>query len=277
MSQISPLNITVLANRDLASTVALNLLLPELIQFGHRVRVFLSARVGKAKPQPGPLEELKFFEQTLFNEILFPALGDSITGHWRSYDGLGGQIGQEFEILNRINSAAGLETLRAAAPDLILSIRYGGILKAKAIAVPRLGVLNLHSGLLPQYRGVMATFWALLNGDRELGTTLHTIDDGTIDTGSILGQTRLDVVPGRSYLWHVLQLYPDGCRQMLDAVARLAAGETLDRRPQPEDGAYYTFPTPSDLSAFTDAGYRLYDHGEIVEIARRFFTPDSSS
>ena len=49
---------------------------------------------------------------------------------------------------------------------------YRRILKAAAIQIPRHGVLNLHSGLLPAYKGLMATFWATLNGEEEIGCTL---------------------------------------------------------------------------------------------------------
>ena len=49
-----------------------------------------------------------------------------------------------------------------------------------------LGVLNLHSGKLPDYRGVMATFRAMMAEDETLFSTVHWIDDKTIDTGRIL-------------------------------------------------------------------------------------------
>ena len=53
----------------------------------------------------------------------------------------------------------------------------------------------------PDYKGVMATFRALMHGDSELNMTLHTIDDSGIDTGKILGYSTLEVDPSRSYLW----------------------------------------------------------------------------
>ena len=65
----------------------------------------------------------------------------------------------------------------------------------------------------------MATFWALLNGESEIGTTLHFIDDASIDTGRIVGSTRLRVDSRRSYLWHVLSLYEEGCEQLVHAAS----------------------------------------------------------
>jgi methionyl-tRNA formyltransferase len=152
----------------------------------------------------------------------------------------------------------------------VLCIRYGGILKNAAITIPELGVINLHSGLLPDYRGVMASFRALLNGDTQLGATVHYISDGSIDTGDIIGTTRIDVDPGHSYLWHVLQLYPGACQLLSATVAQLAAGGEVSRQPQPSGGSYYSFPTVAELARFRESGYRLYNVDEISDIAHYF-------
>ena len=299
-----PMNLTILANSDLASCIALNHLVPQLE--GHTISVLLSSQVGakQTKAVPPSLAELKFFEQTLFTELLFPAL-DSVTGghatgsdiaseppplhtfnglktgRWQTADQpepLHGRIGNGTQtpsvrtvaILNQINTNEGLARLRVTRPDLILSIRYGVILREAAIAVPRLGVLNLHSGRLPDYRGVMASFWALLNGETVLGTTLHFIDDPGIDTGRVVSTTTLPVRADKSYLWHVLALYEDGCRNMAQAVAALASGEPLPASPQAKGGHYYTFPDESDLARFAAGGRYLFTRDEVVAVARRF-------
>lgn len=265
------MNITVLANRDLASNLALNLLLPALVQT-HKVRVFLSSRVGGSAVAPLELQQLKFFEQTLFNELLFPALQDSSTdARLHSFDRLERITDMPpIQVLNKINSEEGLQTLAGTAPDLVLSIRYGGILKDDAIAIPSLGVLNLHSGLLPAYRGVMATFYAMLNGESEIGTTLHYIRDAGIDTGDIIGDTRVALSTDHSYLWNVLQLYPSGVELMLGCVQKISAGEAVAPRPQSQGGDYYSFPTAEQLQHFAQMGLRLYDVDELTAIAKQY-------
>jgi methionyl-tRNA formyltransferase len=152
----------------------------------------------------------------------------------------------------------------------VLSIRFGVILRSEAIAIPRLGVLNLHSGLLPEYRGVMATFYALLNGAKRIGTTVHFIRDRGIDTGPILGRTTLEVEPGRSYLHHVLNLYPEGCALLAQTAQRLLAGESVEGMPQGGSGAYYTFPTTEELVCFHAAGHRLFDGDELLAFTQRY-------
>ncbi len=271
---MTELNITILCNQDLASNVTLNALVPALAG-QHRLRVFYSSRVGGG---PGPiqaLELLRFFEQSLFNELLFPALSTAAArGELLGFADLGERWQVPIEPLNGVNSDAARRTLADGAPDLFVSIRYGGILREAVIALPRLGVINLHSGLLPQYRGVMATFRAMLAGDEEIGTTLHTITDAGIDTGGIIGTRRQPVDYQHSYLWNVLKLYPAGVEMLLSAIESLASGEPLTVAPQPAGGNYYSFPDAGEIDEFHRRGLTLYDVGEIIDIARAYLRPD---
>ena len=264
------MNITILANRDLASNLALNRLIPALAK-DHQLHVFLSSHVGGSAAVPAQLQQLKFFEQGLFNDLLFPALlGSSAEARLLSFDQLALANNTPLSELNKINNEAGLSALAATGPNLVLSIRYGGILRDAAIAVPRLGVLNLHSGLLPDYRGVMATFYAMLNGENEIGMTLHTIIDAGIDTGDIIGSTRMELDTRHSYLWNVLQLYPAGVDLMLDAVEKLSSGKKLSHHPQTEKGNYYSFPSQDQLQRFRELGLGLYDVSEVTLFAKQY-------
>ncbi|GGD51489.1 formyl transferase [Lacimicrobium alkaliphilum] len=264
------MNILILANQDLASNLALNLLLPSLQR--HTLRVFLSSRVGK----PGALPELKrlrFFEQSLCNEMLFPHLPEpgQRDAQYLSFSQFTPLLTSPVEIVNTINSDESLSRVSALKPDLILSIRYGGILKDPLLAIPKQGVINLHSGLLPDYRGVMATFWAMLNGEREIGTTCHFIEDDSIDTGGVISACRLTVHSERSYLWHVLQLYTGGCELLLDAVERIAYGEKPVARPQSTKGGYFSFPQAEDFTAFSQKGLKLVDEEEMLEFFKHYY------
>jgi methionyl-tRNA formyltransferase len=261
-----------LCNRDLASCLALNRLLPALSD-QHDIKLALSARVGGNKSLPVALRALKFVEQDFFNDVVFPmaqARTDRPASALKTFEELARLIGQPLRQWNRLNDAKELEQMRAMAPDLVISIRYGVILKAAALAIPRLGVINLHSGQLPQYRGVMASFWAMLNGESFLGTTLHTIDDASIDTGRVIASTELPIDSERSYLWHVLALYTDGCEEILRAVNCLSRGETLPAVSQGEGSAYYSFPEETDLQRFAARGLQLFDSDTLRQVCQQF-------
>jgi methionyl-tRNA formyltransferase len=80
----------------------------------------------------------------------------------------------------------------ALAPDLSIVNSYSMILQPDVLAVPRHGAVNVHGALLPAYRGANVTEWALINGERETGVTIHAMDSG-IDTGPIIAQRRVPI------------------------------------------------------------------------------------
>ena len=264
-------------NADIVSSVALNLLLPSLT--GHEVHVALSTRVGKPPQgdEPRARRELRAAEQGFSNDVLFPlveraAFADD--GRFLTFAELERCRGISVSSLANPNDTAGLAFLRQVAPDLIVSIRYGAIFKTQAIAVPALGILNLHAGLLPAYRGVIASFRALMAGEREIGCTLHYITDGTIDTGPVVGTAAVPVHADRSLMWHVLSLYPTGIALIADALMRVARGETLATHTQ-TGGTYYSYPTAADWDEFQHRGWRVADPSDLHEAALRYMPAGS--
>ena len=191
-------------------------------------------------------------------------------GPWLGFEELAIQSGNPLLVMNKINEGDDFERFLSMAPDLVVSIRYGVILRQPVLSVPRCGVINLHSGLLPDYRGVMASFWAMLNGESELGTTLHYIDDDSIDTGRMLACTRLPVQSDKSYLWHVIALYEEGCRSILETVSKIAAGTEPQTTPQEGTGRYYTFPDQKQITEFEQRGLRLFEIDDLLQLSQRF-------
>lgn len=85
-----------------------------------------------------------------------------------------------------------LEQLQTLNPDVILVWSYTMILPGSIIDIPSRGSVNVHGGLLPEYRGGHVMQWAIINGETETGVTLHYMDEG-IDTGPIIGQGRFPI------------------------------------------------------------------------------------
>lgn len=75
--------------------------------------------------------------------------------------------------------------LKALEPDLIVVAAYGKLLPPDILALPRLGCINIHSSLLPKYRGAAPINWAILNGESESGVTIMYMAEG-MDTGDII-------------------------------------------------------------------------------------------
>lgn len=86
-------------------------------------------------------------------------------------------------VTNNLNSSKTIDKYNKEKIDLII-YSGGGILRRKLIEIPKIGVLNAHSGYLPNFRGMNAIEWSVFC-DFEPHTTIHFIDHG-IDTGQIL-------------------------------------------------------------------------------------------
>jgi methionyl-tRNA formyltransferase len=257
-------------NRDLASNLALNLLLPTLAR--HTVLVGLTEQVGRTlADEPRQRTELRIAEQTFPNLALFPlveraSLGDS-GRRYLTFAEIHQLRGIPVASLSDPNRAAGLEFIQSFAPDLIVTIRYGAILKAPVIAVPKHGVLNLHSGILPAYRGILATFRAMLSQATEIGCTLHYIRDAGIDTGDIVAIRCRPLQREQSLLRNILNLYPAGIEMLCTALQTLEHGGDLSSSVQQRgEGNYYSYPTAQEWDEFTRRGLRVADPSDLEQV-----------
>ena len=85
-----------------------------------------------------------------------------------------------------------LTKLKATRADAFVVVAYGQIFSAEILAMPRLGCINVHGSLLPQYRGAAPIQWGIVNGDRKTGITTMLMDVG-MDTGDMLLKTETDI------------------------------------------------------------------------------------
>jgi len=136
-----------------------------------------------------------------------------------------------------INHPEVVKLARELKPDLIC-VFGTSLIRGELLQEGNLGIINLHGGLSPEYRGADCTFWALYNGEPEkVGCTLHYIDAG-IDTGRLIAHISPEVREGDGELelfWRAVQ---DSAVVYAEAVARLAQGEQLGMV-QPGKGRLY--------------------------------------
>lgn len=79
-------------------------------------------------------------------------------------------------------------------PSFLLSISYKYIFKEPALNLSDIKFVNLHPGILPNYKGFLSIPWAILNGETEVGYTYHLIDSG-IDSGNLILSERFPILP----------------------------------------------------------------------------------
>jgi methionyl-tRNA formyltransferase len=267
------MRILILANKDIASNLALNTLFKKM-QGQHPFHVLLSSSVGKNTiNKPQCLLDLAFFEQSLFNQILFPALQHNpspVTGKHLSFNQFK-ILGIQVSDMHSINCQAGINQVNEFAPELIVSIRFGLILQSAVIEIPKFGVINLHSGELPTYRGVMATFRAMQQNATECGTTLHYINDNGIDSGEIISISKQRLDYRRSYLYNTLSLYETGINDVVNAISTIEKSGKCESYSAESQGNYFSFPCEQELIDFQQRGHKLYEYRDVIDIAKGYY------
>jgi methionyl-tRNA formyltransferase len=102
------------------------------------------------------------------------------------------ELGVPLDQPERLDTPAQREALTRWRADLLVVIAYGVLLPPEALALPRLGCVNLHASLLPRWRGAAPIQRAILAGDAESGVTLMQMDAG-LDTGAMLASVRVPI------------------------------------------------------------------------------------
>jgi methionyl-tRNA formyltransferase len=118
--------------------------------------------------------------------------------------------------------------LRDTGAEVAVTCAYGKILPGGLLEIPRHGFLNVHTSLLPKYRGAAPIQWALIEGETQTGVTIMQTDVG-LDTGPVLLQDTLEIGSDETALELAPRLSQMGARLIVDALSRL---ETLPRIPQ---------------------------------------------
>ncbi|MDX2043076.1 MAG: methionyl-tRNA formyltransferase [Acidobacteriota bacterium] len=113
---------------------------------------------------------------------------------------------------------------------------YGRILPDWMLAAPRLGCINVHSSLLPKYRGAAPINWAIVHGETETGVTIMQMDAG-LDTGAMLLQGRLPIGQQETAAELTPRLAELGAELLVETLAKLERGELT---PTPQNNAEAT-------------------------------------
>ncbi len=132
----------------------------------------------------------------------------------------------------RIKDDAFLSTLAALAPDLGIVAAYGKILPARLLAIPALGLLNVHASLLPRWRGASPIHRAVMAGDSETGVSIMRVVEA-LDAGGVFAETRRPIGNDETSEEVERDLAALGARLILPVIDQLAAG-TARETPQDE-------------------------------------------
>ena len=129
-----------------------------------------------------------------------------------------------------------LDEIRALHADLGVVAAYGRILPDALLAIPRLGMINVHASLLPRYRGAAPVHRAVIAGDAETGVTIMRVVR-ELDAGAMMAVTRRPIAPDETSPEVERDLATLGAARLLDVVDQLAEGRAIET---PQDDALAT-------------------------------------
>lgn len=118
------------------------------------------------------------------------------------------------------------EILQSLSPDAYVVVAYGHILPVRILEIPRLGPVNIHASLLPEYRGAAPIQWSIINGDAKTGITTMFMEKG-MDTGAILLQEETPILPDDTSESLHDRLSHIGASLILKTLDGLAAGAVV--------------------------------------------------
>ena len=158
---------------------------------------------------------------------------------------------------NSINHSDSISQIKSFSPDLLISIAGNQIFKKVLIDLAPKGCLNLHTSLLPKYRGLMPSFWVLKNNEKETGVSLFFVDEG-IDSGPIIVQKRIPISEEMTQAELIKLSKKIGMKIIIEAINLINRGDyQLISNPEKEK-TYFSFPTRKDVKEFYKAGKRFY-------------------
>jgi methionyl-tRNA formyltransferase len=155
-----------------------------------------------------------------------------------------------------VNAPHNLAILADLKPDLFVSIGGNQIFKRPLLDIPTNGCINLHTALLPKYRGLMPSFWVLKNQEKYTGISVFMVDEG-IDSGPLVVQKKIEI--GNRTQEELITYTKDlGMDCILEAICLIRDGKVVLMPNPKEEMTYFSFPTSKDVLEFKRNGAMFF-------------------
>jgi methionyl-tRNA formyltransferase len=167
-------------------------------------------------------------------------------------------LNYQIEIIQpyKLSEPGVFEKLQSWAPDVIVVVAFGQILRQNVLDLPRFGCVNVHGSILPRWRGAAPIQAAILNGDIETGITIMKMDAG-VDTGPILKQKSIQIRNDDTSESLGKSLSHLGADLLIEILSDYLSGN-LQPISQPDDGVTFA-PRLEKENGFLDFSKRALD------------------
>ena len=155
-----------------------------------------------------------------------------------------------------INNESSLTLIKEFKPDLLVSIQGNEVFKRPLIELAPKGCINLHTALLPKYRGLMPTFWVIKNQEKETGVSVFFVDEG-IDSGPIIVQRRVKL-SNKSQRQLIKETKQLGMEAIIEGISLIKQERVQLMLNDNTEMTYFGFPTREDVVEFRKVGGRFF-------------------
>jgi len=262
--------------------VTLNRLIPDMMNMGVEPVIVKTQSSTLEKANIPELKALSFLESALLSNVVEPFLEKSNQDNKAAPLNLPlPLLAQKYDLdvreISDVNSKEFIESV-IADEEIIggISTRSYPIFQKEIINVfnEKGFMWNLHTGLLPKYKGVFIPYHAIANGEQEYGWTLHEIVPD-IDLGNIIATDTVPLDPNKPVLDTYLSMTDKGASMVMGALMHFKEKEFIPSKNQITMlDSYYTFPTAQEMASFDEKQIRFA--GDIADTYAGLFTISGS-
>lgn len=255
---------------DLAGLLILNRVVPSMLEMGYEPVIFNTGdnRNRQFKTPTPPV--VAFFNAALPRDTLIPYLESQpiINAKNHTYRQLAQRHGVEYHEIKDINDPDFINTIAADQNYRgAMAVRFLQVFEKEIISVfhEKGFMWNLHSGLLPDYKGLLLPYRAIMNGEKSYGLTLHDLTS-KIDDGDIIMRGSLPLDRDKPVLDLYLDLVPSGAELIIKNLSEFKRNGTVEYEPQAKAKAhYYSNPTQEEFASYVRKGIFYADPDKTIE------------
>jgi methionyl-tRNA formyltransferase len=174
----------------------------------------------------------------------------------RSIEALAREQSVEILATPSVNDPGYVARVRRLRPDVIVSVAAPEIFKEELLASARIGCVNLHSGRLPKYRGMMPTFWQMLNSEPAVTVTVHEMAP-RLDAGAVLGTAEHPIHANDRLARLMVEGKREGARLLIRVLRELKAGTARPQQMDMANASYFSFPGRDEARELRKLGHSL--------------------
>ena len=149
-----------------------------------------------------------------------------------------------------------MNIIKSYNPDLLVSILGNQIFKKPLIELAPKGSINLHTALLPKYRGLMPTFWVMKNNEKYTGVSVFFIDEG-IDSGPIITQEKVKI-GNLTQEQLIRKTKKIGMELISKSINLIMKNKVKLIKNNQSESSYFSFPTKKDVMEFNQIGKKFF-------------------